>query len=624
MMALRGARKTKGGHSGIFSPVFLRDSKAFFGLLALAIGLAFCPEVFSKEKEAIPSPPPFAKTGNVSALLGRPQEIPLQVGGRIVEPMVFLIRKPPQLGKLGEIRRTGRNTAVVSYTPDPDAGPGVDSFSFAAKSVDSPVSAPATINIQLVEEPPRVEFPEALDFGAVFVGDTAEKIVPIRNTGGGTAFWQINPPAPWSTKNSGIYRVPGGRESLLHLSFTPTDERDFQTRIQMTPDPKSTLLLTGSGIIPVSWDRDGLVFSPEKRTGNSAGIVFTNKTDKDRKVTFTWPGFLRGPVEILLPARAKVTLPVGLSAPPDFQFEGEVEVRSENYAGRIPVRVFPAPAKLTASPEHSLQLGELRKDTPLKGRFLVKNVGGTDAPLAIDAPSQLQITPDPRNLILEPNQEQAFDVQLARFPSDTFREKIRITSPGIEATELTIEASAPKPSKPSLPVENFLRIPASSPESPSLPVPEKGSAVEKATLVSSLPHEIVIAWKLPTPETSQFVIERRLISAGPDGGVLIKWKAWQGTRITIADGSATARFERLPANTFWTIRIVPLGKDGKPGNPSPAFQIATQPIRQWIIPAWFWILLLAGIVCAFFLAFRRHQRHLHAKADARIARLAGE
>lgn len=612
---------------GIFPPPFLSalsGSKAFFGLLALAICLAFCPEVFSKEKEEIPSPPPFAKTANVSAYLGHPQEISLQVGGRIVEPLVFLIRKAPQLGTLGEIRRTGRNTAVVLYTPNPDGGPGVDSFSFAAKSIDSPVSAPATVNIQLLEEPPRVEFPEALEFGTVLVGDTVEKSVPIRNTGGGIAFWQINPPPPWSVKNSGIYRVPGGRESLLHLSFTPTDERDFQARIQMTSDPKSTLLITGSGIIPISWSREGIVFSPEKRASNTTGIVFTNKTNSDLKAAISWPLFLKGPAEVLLPARAQMTLPLTLAAPLDFQFAGEVDVRCGNYVGHIPTRIFPAPAKLAVSPEKALQLGELRKDTPLKGRFLVKNVGGTDAPLSIDAPSQLQITPDARNLILQPNQEQAFDVQLNPFQSDSFQGKIRITSPGIETVELPIAATAPKVSKPSLPVESFLRIPAPAPDSPSVPVPGKGPAVEKATLVSSLPHEIVIEWKIPAPAPARFLIERRLVSTGPDGGVLIKWKAWQGVGITIVEGSATARFERLPANTFWTIRIVPLDKDGKPGNPSPAFQIATQPIRQWIIPVWFWILLLVGIASALFFAFRQHQRRLHAKANERIARLSNE
>lgn len=538
--------------------------------------------------------------------------------------MVFLIRKSPQLGTLDEIRRISRNTAVVLYTPNPDAAPGVDSFSFAAKSIDSPVSASATVNIQLLEEPPRVEFPEALEFGTVLVGDTVEKSIPIRNTGGGIAFWQINPPPPWSVKNSGIYRVPGGREFLLHLSFTPTDERDFQARIQMTSDPKSSLLITGSGIIPISWSREGIVFSPEKRASNTTGLVFTNKTDGDLKAAISWPSFLKGPAEVLLPARAQITLPLTLTAPLNFQFAGEVDVHCGNYVGHIPTRIFPAPAKLAVSPEKALQLGELRKDTPLKGRFLVKNVGGTDAPLAIDAPSQLQITPDSRNLILQPNQEQAFDVQLTTLQSDSFQGKIRITSPGIETAELSIAVSVPKSSGPSLPVEHFLQIPAQIPDSLPILVSEKGPVVEQATLVSSLPHEIIIAWKLPTPNTLQFRIERRLISTGPDDNVLIKWKAWQGVGITIAEGGATARFERLPANTFWTIRIVPLDKDGKPGNPSPAFQIATQPIRQWIIPVWFWLLLLVGIASALFFAFRQHQKRLHAKADERIARLSNE
>ena len=168
--------------------------------LAIVV-LAFLPLIFAYggNKEEVPVPPPMAKPLEVSAFVGRPTEIHLTMGGRIVEPMTVLIRKPPRLGGLGELIRTSRGTVTVLYTPDPGVGPGADSFSFAAKSVDSPVSAAATVQIRLVDDPPLVQYPKELDFGAVFLGDTAEKNVAVRNTGGGTAFWQIKPPSTASS-----------------------------------------------------------------------------------------------------------------------------------------------------------------------------------------------------------------------------------------------------------------------------------------------------------------------------------------------------------------------------------------------------------------------------------------
>ena len=104
--------------------------------ILLAAGLALASPVFSKEKELVPPPPPMAMTGAATVFVDTPVEITLQIAGRIVEPLSFLIRKRPKHGTLGEVRRTDRNSATLVYTPDARTGPGDDSFSFAAQSFD--------------------------------------------------------------------------------------------------------------------------------------------------------------------------------------------------------------------------------------------------------------------------------------------------------------------------------------------------------------------------------------------------------------------------------------------------------------------------------------------------------
>lgn len=69
-------------------------------LILLAAGLAWASPVFSKEKEEIPAPPPMAKTGAATVFLDTPAEIPLQIAGRIVDPLDFLIRKEPKHGTI--------------------------------------------------------------------------------------------------------------------------------------------------------------------------------------------------------------------------------------------------------------------------------------------------------------------------------------------------------------------------------------------------------------------------------------------------------------------------------------------------------------------------------------------
>ena len=80
----------------------------------------------------------------------------------------------------------------------------------------------------------------------------------------------------------------------------------------------------------------------------------------------------------------------------------------------------------------------------------------------------------------------------------------------------------------------------------------------------------------------------------------------------------------MPDNAFWTIRIIGLDGLGKPGPPSPAFQISTQPRKPLVVPVWAWLLLSgAAAAGALRLAVRR-RRALLARENERLARLESE
>lgn len=588
--------------------------------------LAFLCQIvaYGADKEPVPIPPPMAKSLTVSTSTGSPVEIPLAIGGRIVEPMTVMIRKPPRLGRLGEVRRTGRSTATVLYTPDPGTGPGEDRFSFAAQSNDSPVSAAATVRIRLVEDPPRPEFPEQLDFGKVFLGDTAEKNVAIRNSGGGIASWQIKPNPPWSIAGSGSYDVAAGRETVMRLVFAPAEERDFRDRIQMAPDSKSVLAVSGTGVSPVSWNKEGIVFTPQDWETGTTEMKVINQTSEERMLTIEWPDSLKASGETVIPPNGEAVLQVQVVGGPQTNFQGEATARSGNFAGRIPIRVFPAPAKLEVKPERLLKLGGHSEKGAKKAQFIVGNTGGSDAPLEILAPADVHITPDSRDLILRAGQDQVFEVEL--HSAEPAPRKIRIQSPACEPLELSLEAPASQQAKSPLPVENFLSLPQKPVESPAMPASLPGGTPpqEIPSIVSAGPHEIVLKWKLPSPGGSAFRIERRSIVAGSNGGVTFSWIPWQGAKIITGDGIATARLERLAADSMWTIHVVPLDEKGNPGQPTPGFQIATKTLARPRIPWWFWPLAAAALTAAAARFWRRHQKRLQIKDNERIARLEGK
>ena len=498
--------------------------------------------------------------------------------------MTVLIRKPPLFGRLGELQRTGRTTATVIYTPEPGAAAGEDSFLFAAKSMDSPVSASAAVRIHLVEDPPRLEFPEELEFGSVFLGDSAEKTITLRNSGGGIASGQLRPNTPWRISGSGTYKLSAGAESVLRVVFAPTEERDFRDKVQMTPDPRSVMSVSGAGVSPVSWNKEGIVFTPKQHETGKTDLELSNHTPEERKLSFEWPAILKAEKEIVIPPNATVSLPVEL-------------------------------------PERRLKLVATPPDAAPKGKFVVKNTGGSDAPLEILAPLGVIVTPDSRNLVLSPDQEQAFEVRLENSEPET--PTLRIQSPTCEPVEISLEAPASKPDRAALPVEAFLTIPKKPMESPGI-IPRAlhgTSPLAKVDIVSSEPHEIVLSWKLPSPQAGDFRIERRIISPGSDAGVSVTWVPWQGARLAVVNGIVTARLERLPENTVWTIHVVPLDEMGHPGEPSPAFRIATKAGNPLRIPWWVWLPVMLLAAAGGFRLWQDRKMSAQTKDNDRISRL---
>ncbi len=594
-------------------------------LLLLATIIALASPVHSAEKEQIPTAPPLAKTGTTTAFLDQPVEITLHLAGRIAEPLSFLIRKAPKHGKLSGLRRISRNSAAVLYTPDPDAGPGDDFFSFAAQSVDSAVSAPATVWIRLAERPAVLEHPAQLDFGKVFLGDKAERSLTIKNTGGGVAIGTLRPNSPWSTLKSADFRVPAGTESAITLVFEPWEERDFSDRIQVGQDPQAVVMVRGSGVAPVSWPKEGLVVSPSEREKGSASITFSNNSSSERQLTVGWPEFLIAPKEMILPPGGSSLVRVGIKAASSLNCEQEAEIRSGNYSGRLPIRMFPAPARLSVSPERELRLEASGNGRSLKGRFSVSNTGGSSTSLEILVPAGILIHPGPSGILVAAGTEQTFEIHAEKPKSGSIAGTIRINCPGCNPVEISIKSPAVSENRAAVPVEDFLKIP-SVPEPTPVTAPPSGKAppVESASLVASGTHEVEVSWKVLSPKTSGFRIDRRRISPGNEGQVAIDWIPWPEPKITISDNTAVARFQNLPADSFWIIRIVSLDENGKPSAPSPSFRISTRPAWKLHLPWWAWMFVPGALGGAALLVWKRNQRGLHAIEDKRIARLDGQ
>jgi len=591
-------------------------------LLAVFLpGAAFC-------LEGIPSPPPVAKSDKVSVVAGSSAEIPLKIGGRVVEPVRFLIRKFPKSGSLSEPRRTGKNSAVVTYTPNAGNAGGQDTFSFAAQSSDSPVSASATVTLELVPAPAKLEFDTTLDFGTVFLGEPARRGLAISNAGGGAATGKLVVTSPWKLGGQAPFYIPPGREHMALLTFDPREERDYSQSLQVGPNPRDSVLLRGKAMAPLAWRKEGIIFSPGQRRSGKSEIEIANRTPAARQISFAWPDFISAPSTVEVPAAETFVLPVEIVGGPDLNFEGNVTLQSGAFSASIPLRVFPGPPQLSTSPSAQLVLGEIEEGKSLSGQLRVRNSGGVDAALYISVPEGFTISPNPSSLVLPHGKEMAFVIG-----SDTasaFRAKngrVRLEAPGADSVELEIVRNAQQKIAPSLPVENYLSIKKDPLESAS-PDPSQafsGPPPNQAVQVRlSEPHLIELEWKIPSQETVGFRIERQHISVGSDGSPVVSWRPWPDVVCRVEGGMAFARWSRLPANSFWTIRIIALDAAGQPGPPSPAFRISTPLAPQASIPPWVWLVLIAAVAAAAGRLWVIRRRQVLAQEDARLARLQAE
>jgi hypothetical protein len=581
-----------------------------------------------KGAEEIMIVPPKAEPSFARVFLDVPQAIALHLSGRVNEPVEFFIRKKPRHGRLGEIRRTGPKSAVVDYTPNPGITPGSDSFTFAAKSMDSPVSAQARVDIQLLRRPAELEFKRQLDFGDAYLGDITTAHLIFRNRGGEAATVSLHAEGPWRIDGTSQVTIPGGGDVGVEVFFEPQSSGKFQGRFVVKSSVQDvdlpTISLTGFARESIAHPAQGLTITSAMRAALPASIPFTNHSDRERSLDFEWPASIDAPSSVSIPPGQTVDVPVDLrtDTTPSFALRETIAFCYGNQQSEFPLTLHPAPANITISPATILDLGEFALGETASAPLVVTNSGGLPAELRIEVPSALIVRPDPSVFIVPPGSQTSFEISSTLQKSGTFNFPLPIYSNNATIAEINVRAAA----RPAQPVEKVLGIPETpkpQPASVSAPLPIAAiPPVEECFLKESTSHSVTIYWKLTSPNTKDFIIERRVIKPGPDGRVVEQWELWKSIEIQISGDTATAHFRKLAPGTFWNIRLRGIDSKGLVGPPTPGhFRIETKALNLWQISFWLWMPALLALGAVLFLLSKKRIRFVRENLDQRIADL---
>ena len=562
--------------------------------------------------------PPMPESLSVVAYIGTKTDIDLRVVGRIQEPLKVLIRKKPRSGTLSEPVRLNRNTFRVVYSTPADGIEGVDFFSYAAQSVDSPVSYSAQVQISIRQRPAQLEFPSSLDFGTVPVGDTREMHVFVHNSGGKTVQLRPTLNSPWVLVDAVPISISGGETKNIRLAFSPVSSGVFAAKFTIDGDSKGAISLRGASENALQWPAEAILFTSKKRDNPEASVLFTNPTDTPRNLVFQWPDFLQAPSHITIDPESSIEIPIRLKAIPSFSWEGSVPFSSGNFEGSLAIAVEAAPPRVELDPSTIRDLGELPFGTSANATLLLRNSGGRAVRLTIDVPKGIKVIPSPAGLLLEPGNALTFQALVSPPKVGTFDFRLPVHSDSEPLGAFGIRVSA----RAAQPVERLLTISptpdvAKKPDSPVVDIPP----IQECFLVEATEHSVIISWKLTSPDTKSFLIERREIKPEGDGRVKAVWKQWEGADVQISGDSVTAHFRKLPPGTFWNIRITGIDSNGLAGQlPKGHFRIETKP-KSPLFPTWVWAIAALGAAVALFWFLKNKITFVKDDLDARIANL---
>lgn len=599
-------------------------------ILAVVVVAAVSSLEAAPKESPTPRPPPMPQTQTISIFRGRSVEIPLRAVGRAPTQLKFLIRSQPRYGRLGEIRFTGRKTAVVTYYHDEKSTDMSDSFTFAVQAIDTAVSAPGTVNIAISEEPPALAVIHTLDFGRLWIGETHEEEIAIRNTGGGALSGRMIVSEPWRIVGSPDYNLARQEEKKVRLLFAPASSGEFVARLLFSHDSRSSVALTGGAAAPLEFEpsQEIELVAAVGETVRAGTVKIRNLTPEERTVDLSVPEAIEAPEDIILAPKGETA--VVLRTKPGFSehLEDRVDTLSDGYQRSLPLRVVALPALLRAEPAKGLDFGSVTPRTASRKTLVLRNDGGSSARLRVDVPREVLIIPDPNSQVLRPGEKRTFEVSLELYDSGPFREPIVVQSSTESSLNIEVTAngvgSVERPAQERPPV---VKVTVGRDPAAGLPPrvfeedtsPGTYNDIPPAKDFESRPlspRAVEISWPKPAPNAAGAILEFRDVEVSKSGDARSVWRKWAEAKIKENGGRYTATLENLPPGRTWSFRIVSLDSGGGRSKPSTTLGLATPraepfPWQRWLIG----LLIIAGAAYAIVLVRRRREAEARADED---------
>jgi hypothetical protein len=257
----------------------------FIGSSVLVLPIIFLSDVGADIKgSSLASPTVLSR--EVKAEVDRGGEIELSIPAVSIkggEVSVQILRQP-NCGTLQEIGRGDGTVPFFKYQNIAPINSPNDSFDFRIKIQGQAWSRKYTASIRIKNPPGKLcVIPDRVDFGAVPVGTSVQRIMLLSNSFGAPVSGVLLLPSPWTLVGDGAFSLCENETKAFTLVFTPVKARSEVAELKVAPVLSNfpVVPLIGEGVVPFLIDSTSTIVTKEHPR---ADFRITNASTREMKV----------------------------------------------------------------------------------------------------------------------------------------------------------------------------------------------------------------------------------------------------------------------------------------------------------------------------------------------------
>ncbi len=359
--------------------------------------------------------------------------------------MTFLVRKPPNAGKLSEPKNDAPDAAIVRYFPPTDLKVKSASFTYAVKSSEG-VSAPAEVTIEIVDAPAQLRVPEKLAFAPLLLGERKVETIEIGNPGGEPGEGEARIGDPFAIDGEAHYHIEPNGKAFMRIVFAPTAAGTFETEIVFSSHPTAHTTVTGSAQAPIEVNPGTLTLHVEPLTGVRSGFAsIQNHTDRKQRIEAQATDRLKIVEPIELEPGAKTVFSISTAKDDTAAIAETVHFIGINAEASLEVVAEAVPADIRISrPEMTLRPDAKR--SIWTGFLELSNRGGK--PGTIQIAQEGGLVPEERELTILPGETKRVNVSLRKMKQAEFHGALKVTTPtGAQTAKVSAVFASPATSR---------------------------------------------------------------------------------------------------------------------------------------------------------------------------------